>query len=80
MIIFQFAKIRQKIGTDKENLQIKRRGVFKKGRGCLWKRKISVYLQLKTIWGISSSLARALDWQSKGDEFESRMLHLCKKH
>ena len=26
-------------------------------------------------WGISSSPARALDWQSKGDEFESRMLH-----
>ena len=31
-------------------------------------------------WGISSSLARALDWQSKGDEFESRMLHIHKKH
>ena len=33
--------------------------------------------------GALAHLARALDWQSKGDEFESRMLHnieerLCK--
>ena len=25
--------------------------------------------------GALAHLARALDWQSKGDEFESRMLH-----
>ena len=25
--------------------------------------------------GVLAHLARALDWQSKGDEFESRMLH-----
>ena len=31
--------------------------------------------------GALAHLARALDWQSKGDEFESRMLHkLSKKH
>ena len=30
--------------------------------------------------GALAHLARALDWQSKGDEFESRMLHVCKKH
>ena len=27
------------------------------------------------IIGALAHLARALDWQSKGDEFESRMLH-----
>ena len=27
------------------------------------------------IVGALAHLARALDWQSKGDEFESRMLH-----
>ena len=27
------------------------------------------------IQGALAHLARALDWQSKGDEFESRMLH-----
>ena len=26
--------------------------------------------------GALAHLARALDWQSKGDEFESRMLHI----
>ena len=30
--------------------------------------------------GALAHLARALDWQSKGDEFESRMLHMEKKH
>ena len=31
--------------------------------------------------GALAHLARALDWQSKGDEFESRMLHKThKKH
>ena len=30
--------------------------------------------------GALAHLARALDWQSKGDEFESRMLHFYKKN
>ena len=30
----------------------------------------------KLIQGALAHLARALDWQSKGDEFESRMLHM----
>ena len=38
-------------------------------------KKISVNLQPKTNNGALAHLARALDWQSKGDEFESRMLH-----
>ena len=29
--------------------------------------------------GALAHLARALDWQSKGDEFESRMLHILKR-
>ena len=37
-------------------------------------------LSLQSI-GALAHLARALDWQSKGDEFESRMLHFRhKKH
>ena len=28
------------------------------------------------ILGVLAHLARALDWQSKGGEFESRMLHI----
>ena len=30
---------------------------------------------MKIAIGALAHLARALDWQSKGDEFESRMLH-----
>ena len=30
--------------------------------------------------GALAHLARALDWQSKGDEFESRMLHKTRKN
>ena len=30
---------------------------------------------LCAVFGALAHLARALDWQSKGDEFESRMLH-----
>ena len=37
--------------------------------------KKSVYLHRKKQKGALAHLARALDWQSKGDEFESRMLH-----
>ena len=37
--------------------------------------KKSVYLHRKKQNGALAHLARALDWQSKGDEFESRMLH-----
>ena len=40
----------------------------------------SVYLHPKSSTGALAHLARALDWQSKGDEFESRMLHMDKKH
>ena len=29
--------------------------------------------------GALAHLARAFDWQSKGDEFESRMLHKTKR-
>lgn len=29
-----------------------------------------------SLFGVLAHLARALDWQSKGGEFESRMLHL----
>lgn len=28
-----------------------------------------------SLFGVLAHLARALDWQSKGGEFESRMLH-----
>ena len=37
---------------------------------------LRIFASAMMQWGISSSSARALDWQSKGDEFESRMLHL----
>ena len=37
-----------------------------------------VYLHLQSNTGALAHLARALDWQSKGDEFESRMLHSIK--
>ena len=43
--------------------------------------KKSVYLHPQSGNGALAHLARALDWQSKGDEFESRMLHKThKKH
>ena len=29
----------------------------------------------RTKYGALAHLARAFDWQSKGDEFDSRMLH-----
>ena len=34
-----------------------------------------LYLQPKTTHGGLAHLARALDWQSKGDRFESDILH-----
>ena len=42
---------------------------------CRYK-KNSVYLHQLMKVGALAHLARALDWQSKGDEFESRMLHI----
>ena len=38
---------------------------------------LSLHLQyeINIKLGALAHLARALDWQSKGDEFESRMLH-----
>ena len=38
-----------------------------------WKTDVS--LQCIHANGALAHLARAFDWQSKGDEFESRMLH-----
>ena len=35
-----------------------------------------MYICIHRKRGALAHLARALDWQSKGDEFESRMLHL----
>ena len=58
------------MGKTKKTLQIT----------CGFKKK-SVYLQPQSGNGALAHLARALDWQSKGDEFESRMLHKThKKH
>ena len=34
-----------------------------------------MYICIAKANGALAHLARALDWQSKGDEFESRMLH-----
>ena len=42
---------------------------------CLLIKKNYVYLHSQLGNGALAHLARALDWQSKGDEFESRMLH-----
>ena len=43
-------------------------------------KKLCIFaLAIKRL-GALAHLARALDWQSKGDEFESRMLHMDKKH
>ena len=39
----------------------------------MWLSIFYVYLQRNK--GALAHLARAFDWQSKGDEFESRMLH-----
>ena len=47
----------------------------KKSLNCLLIYKISVYSRILCRNGALAHLARALDWQSKGDEFESRMLH-----
>ena len=46
---------------------------------CLLIKKNYVYLHSQLGNGALAHLARALDWQSKGDEFESRMLHIHKK-
>ena len=59
---------------------LKRRGVLKKRLSRLRVWNFSVYLHPKSSTGALAHLARALDWQSKGDEFESRMLHMDKKH
>ena len=53
---------------------------FKKCLSRLRVWNFSVYLHLQSSTGALAHLARALDWQSKGDEFESRMLHMDKKH
>ena len=53
----------------------------KNASNCLPIQKKFVYLQPQLGNGALAHLARALDWQSKGDEFESRMLHKNhKKH
>ena len=46
---------------------------------CEW--KIFLYLCARKTKenGALAHLARAFDWQSKGDEFDSRMLHKQKK-
>ena len=38
-----------------------------------------IIFAMKIAIGALAHLARALDWQSKGDEFESRMLHNIKE-
>ncbi len=43
-------------------------------------KKYILHLQRKYPQGALAHLARAFDWQSKGDEFESRMLHQQIKH
>ena len=40
---------------------------------CLFQKCMYICIHHKK--GALAHLARALDWQSKGDEFESRMLH-----
>ena len=49
--------------------------LFKKllAMSCLFLK--SMYICIHRRRGALAHLARALDWQSKGDEFESRMLH-----
>ena len=39
----------------------------------VFSKKVRIFASEKK--GALAHLARALDWQSKGDEFESRMLH-----
>ena len=52
--------------------------VFFMFKYCEW--KIFLYLCARKTKenGALAHLARAFDWQSKGDEFESRMLHTKK--
>ena len=40
---------------------------------CCFQKSLYICTMIKI--GALAHLARALDWQSKGDEFESRMLH-----
>ena len=56
-------------------LELVSKSLLKKYMNSLVDKKNIRIFAMRLALGALAHLARALDWQSKGDEFESRMLH-----
>ena len=60
-------------------LELVSKSLLKKYMNSLVDKKNIRIFAMRLALGALAHLARALDWQSKGDEFESRMLHILKR-